>query len=182
MTNKQQWILVGAVVVALGAGVIFGSRLVQYEIPAVAVGQPAPNFQAHTVGADPVERSLDDYAGELVLLNVWATWCWPCQEEMPSIQRLHEEYGDRGLRVVAVSVDDPNQKDEILAFAEDFGMTFEILHDEAGDIMQTYQLLGLPESFLIDVDGTIRDKSFVTDWFSDEKRKIVEQFLPTPDS
>ena len=182
MTNKQQWILVGAVVVALGGGVTFGSRLVQYEIPIVAVGEPAPNFQAHTVGADPVVRSLDDYAGQLVLLNVWATWCWPCQEEMPSIQRLHEEYGDRGLRVVAVSVDDPSQKDEILAFAEDFGLTFEILHDEAGDIMQTYQLLGLPESFLIDADGTIRDKSFVTDWFSDEKRKIVERLLPTPES
>ena len=87
-----------------------------------------------------------------------------------------------GARSVAVSVDDPSQKDEILAFAEDFGLTFEILHDEAGDIMQTYQLLGLPESFLIDADGTIRDKSFVTDWFSDEKRKIVEQFLPTPES
>ena len=174
--------MVTGIVATLGAGAAFGSRLVQFEVPAVAVGQPAPAFEALTLGEQPQMRGLRDYPGQLVLLNIWATWCWPCQEEMPSIQKLHEEYGDQGLHVVAVSVDDPNQKRAIRDFIEEFGLTFEVLHDEAGAIMQAYQVLGLPESFLIDASGTIRDKSFIADWFSEEKRAIVEQFLPSTES
>jgi cytochrome c biogenesis protein CcmG, thiol:disulfide interchange protein DsbE len=182
MTNRQQWLLVAGIVVLLGAGTIVGSRFVQQDIPVIAVGRRAPEFEAASVTDDGVVRHLRDYEGQLVLLNVWATWCWPCQEEMPSMQRLYEEYGDRGLSVVAVSVDDPNQDDEIRAFAKEFGITFEVLHDGEGTIMQTYQLLGLPESFLIDPSGTVIDKSFVTDWYSDEKRSLVERHLPVPAS
>jgi peroxiredoxin len=98
---------------------------------------------------------LADLHGDAVLLNVWATWCPPCREEMPGLQALHATYGDRGLRVLGVSVDSRGAESAIRGFTADHGITFTILHDPSETVSRQFRTTGVPETFLIDRDGRI---------------------------
>jgi thiol-disulfide isomerase/thioredoxin len=123
-------------------------------------------------------KSIADYKGQVVLLNVWATWCAPCQAELPSLERLYRAYGDKGLKLVAVSIDDYVTEDSIRSFAKTFGITFEILHDSTHAIERIYQTTGYPESFVIGREGTIRKKWIgPDDWNSEGNRALVAQLL-----
>lgn len=126
-------------------------------------------------------KGIDDYTGEVVLLNIWATWCGPCRIEMPSMQRLQERLGPKGLRIVAVSVDDPGQAGAIRRFAQELGLTFELLHDPTKAIERTYQTTGVPETFLIGRDGTIRRRSIGAEaWDSEANVAQLERLLAEP--
>ena len=120
------------------------------------VGDAAPPFTAFTL--DGTETGSADLLGGPYMLNVWATWCAPCREEMPELQELHDTYADRGFQVVAVSVDGRNDGDQILAFLEEHDITFPVWHDPTWAIHDAYFLLGLPGSFLIDAEGRIVEK------------------------
>lgn len=146
--------------------------------PRAASGTAAPNFTAVTVDSSATVRTLADYRGAPVLLNVWATWCDPCREEMPSMQRLYEAYRDRGLRVVAVSIDDRGTEGLIREFVAEYRLTFDILHDAKSEIMTTYQVRGVPQTFLISTEGLIVGTAFAADWMTPENRKKVEALLP----
>ncbi len=139
--------------------------------------QTAPRFVAWTLDAQRLMRSLDDYAGHPVLLNVWATWCDPCREEMPSIERLHRDYHPRGLRIVAVSIDDAGNEELIREFAKNHDLTFDILHDPKSDIMPQYRVLGVPQTFLISRDRQIVATRFVADWSSPASRALVDSLM-----
>lgn len=170
--------MVGGIVVATsGAAMVAASRLAAPD--PVGEGFRAPDFEAKRLDDTTRVARLQDYEGSVVLLNVWATWCLPCRKEMPSIERLYQELGPRGLRVVAVSVDDGGAEADIREFVREFGLTFEVLHDPTGRILQTYQMIGVPETFLIDRDGVIRKKAFAADWYSDEHRTVVAGLLGT---
>ena len=143
----------------------------------VGIGTPAPELRAFTLTAAREPRTLSQYSGHVVLLNVWATWCPPCRKEMPSMQALHEALADRGLKVVAVSIDDPGSEDQIREFVAEQGLTFEVLHDPEATIMDDYHVGGVPQTFLIDRTGTIRYRTFVTDWRTEENRRRVEELL-----
>ena len=124
------------------------------------------------------EKSLADYRGKVVLLNVWATWCEPCRVEMPSIEKLHREFGPHGLAVVAISVDDPGAEQRIQDFVKEFGLTFEVLHDPKQVTTRNYQITGYPETFIIARDGTIRKKLIgASDWSSEGNRALVKELL-----
>ena len=123
-------------------------------------------------------KGIDAYQGEVVLLNIWATWCGPCRIEMPSMQRLQERLGPKGLRIVAVSVDDPGQAGAIRRFAQELGLTFDLLHDPTKTIERTYQTTGVPETFLIGRDGTIRRRSIGAEaWDSEANVAQLERLL-----
>ena len=96
------------------------------------------------------------------------------------MQRLYDAYKDRGLKVVAVSIDDDGNEPLIREFAAEHHLTFDILHDLKSEIMTTYQVRGVPQTFLISADGEIRATQFVTDWSSDANRQLVERLLLTP--
>jgi cytochrome c-type biogenesis protein len=119
----------------------------------IQVGDRAPAYSAATLSGDTV--SLAALAGQPVLLNVWATWCAPCREEMPGLQALHERYHERGLRVVGVSVDSPGSEGPIRQFMDELGVTFTVLFDPADAVSRTFRTAGVPETFLIDADGRI---------------------------
>ncbi|HSK17747.1 MAG TPA: TlpA disulfide reductase family protein [Longimicrobiales bacterium] len=119
----------------------------------LAAGDPAPDFGAPVFDGDSLH--LSSLAGQPVLLNVWATWCPPCREEMPALQALHEEFGPRGLRVVGVSVDSRGSEDTIRRFLEEGGYTFTILHDASDAVSRQFRTIGVPESFLIDGEGRV---------------------------
>jgi thiol-disulfide isomerase/thioredoxin len=139
--------------VALLAVVALGYVLWRYRTTQpVDVGRPAPPVRAVDLQGRPV--ALAQLRGQVVLLNIWATWCAPCREEMPSLERLHRRLAPEGLRIVAVSVDEGARR-VVADFARRFGLTFAIWHDPANRVGRAYRITGLPESFLIDRDGVI---------------------------
>lgn len=153
----------------------------------VIAGEMAPDFVVQDLNGAPV--SLDDYAGKVVILNIWATWCGPCKEEMPSMERLYRGMAGEDFEILAVSVDAavgetgregfPGASKTALAeFAEQYDLTFPILHDPSGSIQSTYQTTGVPESFLIDTDGVIRRRlAGATVWDHDRYRELIRSLL-----
>ena len=93
----------------------------------------------------------------MVLLNIWATWCPPCVEEMPSMEKLYRELKDEGFEILAVSIDVLGAK-AVLPFMIEHKLNFPALTDSEGDIKSLYQTTGVPESFIIDKDGIIVEK------------------------
>lgn len=177
MTARQQWSVVIAVIAVLGAGLAIGAHLMKDELFPVNVGSAAPDFRAKVLGENRY-KTLADYKGQVVMVNIWATWCGPCQVEIPSLERLYREYGDKGLKLVAVSIDDYVSEDSIRAFARNFGVTFEVLHDSTHTIERQYQATGYPETFVIGKEGTIRKKWIgPDDWSSQGNRALVAQLL-----
>lgn len=179
----RQWfavgLVVGAIVVLIAAGWLVRDRFLPVE-----VGSTAPDFAAYELDGTPA--SFSDLRGEVVLLNIWATWCPPCREEMPSMQRLHERLGPEGLRIIAVSIDaapgrvDPAGRPggDVEAFARDMGLDFEIWHDPSGRIQQTYRTTGVPESFVVDRDGVIMKKVIgATEWDSEPNVELIRRLL-----
>lgn len=180
MTRRKQ--LVVALVVGITAVIAWtATTYLRREMVPVALGSQAPNFTAVTVDSAPQLKSLADYRGQVVMVNVWATWCLPCRVEMPSIEALHRDYSPKGFKVLAVSVDDPGHAATIRAFVEQYKLTFEILHDPDKKIVEQYDILGYPETFIIGRDGVIRKKLLsATDWNSPEHRALVERLLAEP--
>jgi peroxiredoxin len=174
---------VGAVVALLAGGLFAATHFLGDELFPVTVGSKAPDFQASTVDGVPTPKTLADYKGQIVLLNIWGTFCVPCRTEMPSIQALNDRYAARGLKVVAVSVDNPGMENEIRKFRDQYGLTFEILYDKTGAIKTQYQTTGVPETFVIGRDGVIRKKVIAADdWDSPANRALFAELLGVPES
>jgi thiol-disulfide isomerase/thioredoxin len=186
MTRRTQWLLFAGILVALGAVVGITMYGVRDEIFPVDVGQKAPNFEAVTLFDHEVKSFKDDYKGQVVLVNIWATWCVPCRKEMPSLERLYREFGPKGLKIVAINAADPDASDSTVKdFANGYGLTFDVLRDmpEAGEdsITVTYKVTGYPESFVIDKEGMIRKKwAAEDDWSSQGNRSLIAALLGLP--
>jgi peroxiredoxin len=176
--NRRPWglLAIGVSAAAVGGYLLLRGWLAAAPAP-VVVGTPAPAFTAAVAGAPSQTRTLADYAGHPLLLNLWATWCQPCREEMPSFERLYRDYGARGLRIVAVSVDDPSASAAIERFVREYGLTFDVLHDRRSRVMPTYQVRGVPETFLISSSGVIVGTQYARDWDSAESRALVDSLL-----
>lgn len=175
MRNRGQWIAVGSIVAGLGVALTLGVAMAPENTP-VAVGTRAPSFRAaHLTEGDSV--SLAQYEGEVVLFNIWATWCGPCEYEMPSMQRLFDELGPHGLRIVALSVDEAGP-DHVMQWVRERDLTFEILHDRSGRIETTYQVTGYPESFVINREGVIVKKVIgPLEWDHPTQKALFRQLL-----
>jgi cytochrome c biogenesis protein CcmG, thiol:disulfide interchange protein DsbE len=178
MTGRQQ-LAVACVVIAVTVAVAYGAtRYLRKELFPVQLGSKAPDFTAYTLDSVPRPRRLADYRGKVLMINVWATWCLPCRVEMPSIEALNKDYGPKGLKIVAVSIDDPGTDSTIRSFAKQYGLTFEILHDPQGKITEAYDISGYPETFIVGKDGVIRKKLMsATDWNTPEARSLVDRLL-----
>lgn len=118
------------------------------------IGQPAPAYRTISLTGDSV--SLDQVRGRVVLLNVWATWCHPCREEIPILQALHERYAAQGLDLVGVSVDARGEEATVREFARDFEMTYPLWLDPDERVQSTFLAIGVPATFLIDRRGVLR--------------------------
>lgn len=178
MTARKQVAVVLATLGVVVALLVAGRLLLGDQLVPVGLGVKAPAFSAVTLAPVPREKSLEDYRGNVVMINIWATWCAPCRVEMPSIQRLHEAYGDRGLKIIAVSVDDPGMEPAIREFLKQYALTFEVLHDPKSDISRKYQTTGYPETVIVGRDGIIRKKLLgATDWNSAQNRALIERLL-----
>lgn len=175
MASRGQWVAVGVVIGVIGFGV-GAALLLTPEITRIEPGTRAPNYQVFGVTSNDTVN-VSDYRGEVVLLNVWATWCGPCEQEMPSMERLHQELGPQGLRVVAISVDQGDVS-AVREWAAEHNLSFTVLHDPSGRIQQVYQTTGVPESFVIDRQGVIVKKIIgATEWDHPAQKALFRRLL-----
>lgn len=146
--------------------------------PAPRVGQPLPDFtlpdlQGHTV-------QLSALRGKVVFINVWATWCPPCVEEMPTIQRLYDRLQARGLEVLAISIDTLGAQ-VVGPFMQRHQLTFPALLDPTSRIERLYRIGGVPESFIVDKGGRLVEKVVgPRDWSHSQVIAMFERLLAAP--
>ena len=184
MTRRQQWMLAATIVLAAAGAVGLTTYGLRDEIFPVDVGVKAPNFEARTLVTHE-KRQLSDYAGQVVLINVWATWCAPCRVEMPSLEALYKEFGAKGLKILAVNTHDEAADSTVRAFADGYGLTFDVWRDMPGagrdSMTEIYKITGYPESFVIDKSGMIRKKwAAADDWNSQGNRALIANLLGLP--
>ena len=119
---------------------------------AVAVQDSAPDFTLKSLQGSNLR--LNEYRGQVVLLNFWASWCGPCRQEMPLLDRIHQRYQEAGFAVISVNV----EGDEVpaRALAKETGVTFPVLIDTDQRVSELYDLEAMPSSVLIDRDGVVR--------------------------
>ena len=181
MTARRQLAVALGVIGVVIALLLVGKRILGNELAPLGIGSEAPTFTAQTLDSIPREKSLDAYRGQVVLINIWATWCLPCRVEMPSIERLHKELAPKGLKVLAVSVDDPGTDKQIREFVNQYRLTFEVLHDpkgQEGEVSKLYETTGYPETVIVGRDGIIRKRLIgASNWNSPENRGLVERLL-----
>jgi len=145
-----------------------------------AVGHRAPDFTLRDAQGKPVR--LSQLLGKkAVFLNFWATWCVPCREEMPTMERTYREYKTRGLEILAVSVDVGHEAVVAVAvskFMSELKLSFPALLDPGWKVVNLCRVLGLPATYLIDRGGIVRAVEVgQRDWFSGESRKKLEELL-----
>ncbi len=173
---SRQWLMVGMIVAGLGLGVW---ALTRYAPPpeGARVGELAPDYRVMDVATGDSLGLRSGYDGRVVLINVWATWCIPCRKEMPSMERVYRAFRDQGFAIAAVSVDDESPA-RVRAFAEGLGLSFDILHDRSNLIQPTYQILGVPQSYLLDRRGRIAHVAIGEEvWDSDANRALIAGLL-----
>jgi cytochrome c biogenesis protein CcmG, thiol:disulfide interchange protein DsbE len=142
----------------------------------LTVGKAAPDFQLPDL--DDKEIRLSDYRGKVVFLNFWATWCKPCREEMPSMEVLYKNFEKDGLVILAVSIDRVTTKKEIPPFVKSLNLTFPVLVDSWGQTDKRYKLMGVPETYIIDREGTLREKVIgPRDWTRLDNLQILTQLI-----
>ena len=116
------------------------------------VGEQLPDWRGALLTGDSI--SVADL-GAPVLVNLWATWCPPCRDEMPFLQELHERYGGEGLRIVGISSDGPRDLEAVRRFVAETGLEFDIALDPSGATLDLFRVFGLPATYVADADGRI---------------------------
>lgn len=121
------------------------------------VGEAAPDFELRTL--DGNKAKLSDYKGKIVILNFWATWCPPCQAEMPHMQSFYEQNHNKGIEIVAVNLTSSDRGlDKVKEFVNKHHLTFPILLDEEGTVENMYDTIAIPTTYIIDQEGFITEK------------------------
>lgn len=143
-------VFVVIIAVAIGGYFFWQSR----KAPPLEVGDTAPDFTLQLMKGG--EASLSDYRGKVVLLNIWATWCNPCREEMPYMEQLYQNMKGKPFEILAASIDTRGSTD-VEPFVRKLGLTFPIMLDSDKKVNNMYQATGVPESFIIDKNGIVRD-------------------------
>jgi peroxiredoxin len=127
----------------------------QGAIPAPQKGFLAPDFTLATAEGKMVR--LSELRGRPVVLNIWASWCPPCREEMPALERVHQAYQGQGVVILGLNSTFQDSREDALAFAAGQGLSFPILFDEQGQATRLYQVRALPTTFFIDAQGIIQE-------------------------
>jgi len=182
-SKKGSNLIAVLVVLAAVTVVLFFVLSQKQRFTPVVAGNKAPDFTLPDLKGNPV--SLNGFKGKVVFLNFWATWCKPCEEEMPSMQLLYNALKSQNqpFEIVAVSIDSEGPE-VVQKFIERYNITFTVLHDRNGRIKDTYKTTGVPETFIIDQSGIIAEKVWgPRDWRTRDSVKTITDLLengPTP--
>ncbi len=153
LSRKQLLIVITTLLITAGIWIVVGNFMTgtvhsEVEVGA-AIDKKAPDFTLNNLNGDEV--SLSDYQGTKVFLNFWASWCPPCKEEMPAIQKLHKNYNN----IKVVTVNSGENKDKVFDYIMENNFSFTTLLDKNGKITTEYLIRGIPTTFVIDKDGII---------------------------
>jgi cytochrome c biogenesis protein CcmG/thiol:disulfide interchange protein DsbE len=165
--GKARWIITAT---AIGFLLILGYGLRSQFVS--AVGAPTPDFTLSLF--DGGELSLADQRGLVVVVNFWASWCSPCRDEAPALERVWREYEDKGVIFVGVNVKDITVN--AMAFIEEFDITYPNGPDPYDRISKAYRVIGVPETFLIAKDGNLA-KQYIGPITEAELRVALEELL-----
>ncbi|GAB3807822.1 TlpA family protein disulfide reductase [Virgibacillus kimchii] len=147
------------------------AQLQEEVLEGTEIGNMAPDFTLETLGGDEIR--LSDFQGQRVVLNFWASWCGPCREEMPDIQRLSE---NKDVTVLAVNLTySEDSTERVSDFVDQYGLTFPILMDENASVSQLYRIQPIPTTYMLDSNGKIQYKAFGAmdyEWLVQELQKI----------
>jgi thiol-disulfide isomerase/thioredoxin len=140
----------------------------------------APDFSLPNIDGQQV--SLQQYRGKVVFLNFWATWCVPCREEMPALERLHQTYQAQDLAII--SIDLKESADQVKTFFQKHSLSFPALLDQDGSVFRDYLVAGMPTTYLIKRDGTLLARGVGgRDWTRAEALQLIQELVsPTPAS
>lgn len=151
----KRWLVVCALILFVGGAWLWESRPVAQPAMALAadpaVGRPAPDFSLPTLAGDTF--TLSAQRGKPVVLNFWATWCQPCQRELPALQQAAERFGDG---VVIAAVDQGETAETVQRYVDKLGLTFTVPMDGQQEAADRYNIHGLPTTYFIDAAGVIR--------------------------
>lgn len=164
-------ILVAALVFALVNN--FTKDKTVYEI-----GDEAPDFKLHQINHNNEleEIQLSDYRGKGIMLNFWASYCKPCEEEMPYMEQLYPEYKKKDVEIIAVNLQEA--KLVVNRFVDRYDLSFPIPHDSRGDVRELYQIGKIPSTYFIDENGVIVEKverALNLDHLEDYLNKIIPE-------
>jgi cytochrome c biogenesis protein CcmG/thiol:disulfide interchange protein DsbE len=144
----------------------------------VVVGDSAPALSFP--GLDGKMVSLTDYKGKIVFLNIWATWCLPCREEMPSMEKLYQQLKGEDFEILAVSIDATGAK-AVGPFMKKYGLSFPALLDTGGTIQNLYGTTGIPESYIIGKEGFVEEIVIgPKDWSTPEVVRFIRDLIQKP--
>ncbi len=161
LQNPGAWNALMVAVFLLGGAWILFSRIPPAETtngappPSPREGFSAPDFTLELLG-DGGEVTLSDFRGQVVMVNLWASWCPPCRAEMPAIEQVYQDFKDAGLVVLAVNTTYQDTESAAAAFVQEFNLTFPVPLDRTGAVSNRYQLRGLPSTYFVDRQGVIR--------------------------
>ena len=158
--KSKQWLIFSIIILALGGAWIWISKAPANAtstggIPAPRQGFMAPDFSLQTLDGKTI--TLSELRGRPLIVNIWATWCPPCQAEMPAFERVYNQYKDDGFLILAVNLTNQDNPENVSAFVEKFGLTFPILLDTDGKVASIYQSNALPTSYFINENGIIQE-------------------------
>ncbi|MEJ2658164.1 MAG: TlpA disulfide reductase family protein [Desulfobacterales bacterium] len=141
----------------------------------IKIGHPAPDFRFP--GINGKMAGLSDYRGKVVLINIWATWCSSCVDEMPSMEKLYQKLKGENFEILAVSIDSLGEK-VVAPFMKKHKLTFPALIDSAGTIRTSYGTTGVPESFIINKNGILVQKIIgPLDWGQPEALRFFRDLI-----
>lgn len=121
------------------------------------IGQKAPDFTLETLTGEKL--TLQDFKGKKILLNFWASWCGPCKQEMPAMQKVYEQMKEEQIEIIAVNLTfGEENSNDAKSFADEYKLTFPIPLDINGEVQEKYQIYPIPTSYFIDEAGIIRSK------------------------
>ena len=133
---------------------LFLTGLLTVTLPAAAMdlNKPAPDFTLKSLTGKNLK--LSEMAGNVVLINFWASWCGPCREEMPLLNDLHNKYGPLGFSVYGVNVEEDVKGAR--GFLQDFPVDFPVLLDSSNEVSKQYKVIAMPTTVVVDRDGNVR--------------------------
>jgi peroxiredoxin len=159
LQDSRRWTAVMLTTLVLGlAWISFSSTSLAATtgglVPSPREGFPAPDFTLDTL--DGGQMTLSDLRGQVVMINLWTSWCPPCRAEMPAINSVYQSNREKGLEVLAVNSTFQDSESAATAFVQEYGLSFPILLDRDGAVSRRYQLQALPTTYFIDRKGIIR--------------------------
>jgi len=156
--RNHTWTFVSILALLFGAAWTWFSAVDSTRAEQLAVprqGFVAPDFSLQTLEGETIR--LSELRGRPLIINIWASWCLPCEAEMPALQNVYDEYRDEGFTVLAVNATSQDSRADAEAFVREYGLTFPILLDTEGRVVRLYQVSAFPSSYFVGPDGKIRE-------------------------